>query len=107
MAYTYEELKQKPVAELREIAKGIDHEAVHGFSTMHKDHLVPALCQALGIEGHAHHVVVGINKGEVKAKIRAWLAKRDEALKAGDSKKLKFARREIHRLKRRIHKATV
>ncbi|MBM3321851.1 MAG: hypothetical protein FJY73_14405 [Candidatus Eisenbacteria bacterium] len=107
MAYTYEELAAKNVTELREIAKGIDHEAVHGHSTMHKEPLVKAICAALGIDTRAHHRVVGINKADVKAKIRALRAKRDEALRARDSKQLKFVRRRIHHLKRMIHKATV
>lgn len=107
MTYTYEELRAKNVTELREIAKGIDHEAVHGFTTMHKDHLVPAICKALGIVIHEHHVVVGVNKAEVKAKIRVLLAKRDDAIRAHDAKQLKFVRRRIHALKRKIHKATI
>jgi hypothetical protein len=36
MAHTYEELSAMTVSRLREIAQGIDHEAVKGFSTMHK-----------------------------------------------------------------------
>src|SRR5688572_17091215 len=50
MAHTYEELKKKTVAELRDIAKDIEHEAVQGFTQMNKDHLLPAICKALGIE---------------------------------------------------------
>ncbi|MFH1681735.1 MAG: hypothetical protein ABIH26_13970 [Candidatus Eisenbacteria bacterium] len=107
MAHTYEKLAAMNVTRLREIAEKIEHEAVHGFSTMHKDHLVPAICTALGIEARPHHEVVGINKAEVKAKIRALRAKRDEALRAHDSKQLKFLRRQIHLMKRKIHKATV
>jgi len=45
MAYSYEELKGKTVAELREIAKDV----VGGSSQMNKDHLLPALCKALDI----------------------------------------------------------
>lgn len=107
MSYTFEELKQKRVADLREIAKEIDHEAVHGYSTMHKDELVQALCTALGIEAHAHHEVVGINKAKVKAKIRELKSERDAALEAKDRVRLRRIRRKIHRLKRRIHRATV
>ena len=107
MAHTFDGLHDMTVADLREIAKGIDHEAVHGYLTMHKDHLVPAICKALGIETHKRHQVVGLNKTEVKSRIRKLLAKRDEALLAHDSKQLKFVRRRIHRLKRKIHKATV
>ena len=50
MAHTYEELRKKTVAELRDIAKDIQHDAVQGFSQMNKEHLLPAICKALGIE---------------------------------------------------------
>jgi hypothetical protein len=71
MAYTYEELKGKTLAELRELAQTVEqHEAVQGFSQMNKDHLLPALCKALGIDAHVHHHVVGIDKPALKAKIR-------------------------------------
>ena len=49
MAQTYDELKHKTVAELREIAKATEHEAVKGYTQMNKDHLLQALCKALGI----------------------------------------------------------
>ena len=107
MAYTYEELHGMTVAELKEIAKDIEHDALHGYTTMHKDHLVPALCQALGIESHAHHEVVGIDKAAVKAKIRELKVQRDEAVAAHDHKQLKVIRRRIHHLKRKMHKATI
>ena len=68
MAYTYEQLSEMNVAQLRDIAKGIDHEAVHGFSTMHKEKLIPALCTALGIEAHKHHTAAkGFNKASGKS----------------------------------------
>lgn len=107
MSHTYEELKHTRVVDLREIAKGLEHEAVKGYSTMHKEELVQALCTALEIEAHAHHEVVGIDKASVKARIRALKAQRDEALEAKDRVTLKRIRRKIHRLKRRIHRATV
>ena len=44
MAHTYEELKGKTLAELREIAAGMDNEAVQGHTQMNKDHLLVALC---------------------------------------------------------------
>jgi hypothetical protein len=62
MAHTYEELKGKTVAELREVAAGIEHEAVQGYTQLHKDQLLPALCKALGIEAHVHHEVIGVDK---------------------------------------------
>ena len=107
MAYTHHELKHKTLAELREIAKDIEHDAVKGYTQLNKEHLVTALCQALGIDMHEHHVVVGIDKASIKARIKEMKQKRDEALKAHDRAQLKMARRTIHRLKRRIHKATV
>lgn len=107
MAHTYEELHGMTVAQLREIAEGVEHDAVHGYSTMHKEDLLPALCEALGIEAHEHHEVVGIDKDVVKAKIRALKAERATLLQAGDSKQLKLVRRRIRGLKRKIRKATV
>ncbi len=109
MAYTYEELKTKPVAELREIAAGIQHEAVQGYTQMNKDHLLPAICKALGIDTHVHHQVVGIDKTAVKSKIRALKQKRDEILasKNRDHAQLKSVLRQIHDLKRQIRRATV
>ena len=107
MAHTYEELHGMTVAELKEIAKDIEHDALHGYTTMHKDHLVPALCQALGIESHVHHEVVGIDKTEVKNKIRELKVQRNAAVAAHDHKQLKVIRRRIHHLKRKMHKATV
>lgn len=37
--WTYHELSQKTVAELRDLARGRDEEALHGYSTMHEDQL--------------------------------------------------------------------
>ena len=106
MAYTFEELKHKTLAELREIAKGTDHEAVQGYTQLNKEHLVIALSKALGIQ-HEHHEVVGIDKSSIKARIRQLKTQREAALTAHDHAQLKVVRRTIHRLKRRIHKATV
>jgi hypothetical protein len=104
---TYEELKKKTVAQLREIAGGMDHEVLKGHKTMHKEQLVLALCEALGVDAHVHHEVVGVDKAAIKAQIRELKAKRDEALKAHDHAGLKAARRRIHRLKRKIRKSMV
>ncbi|HEX3282315.1 MAG TPA: hypothetical protein VHR36_13855 [Pyrinomonadaceae bacterium] len=106
MEYTFEQLKHKTVAELREIAKGNEHEALQGYTQLNKDHLLVALSKALGIQ-HEHHDVVGVDKAAIKAQIREMKKKRDEALTSHDRAQLKVARRTIHRLKRRIHKATV
>ena len=106
MAYTLEGLKKKTVAQLRELAKGIDHDDLKGHSVMHKHELLRALSKALNI-AHEHHEVVGLNKGAIKAQIRELKTKRDEALGVADHARLKEVRRKIHRLKRMIHKATV
>jgi len=84
MAYTYHELKEKTVADLREIAKGIEHEAVEGATQMNKDHLLKAMCTALGIDMHEHHHVEGIDKAAIKVKIRDRRKKRDEILASQD-----------------------
>ena len=63
MTMTYEELKAKTLAELREIAKDIVHDAVRGYSQMNKERLLPAICQALGIETREHHEVVRHRQG--------------------------------------------
>jgi hypothetical protein len=107
MAYTYEELKNKTVAELREIAKGIDHEAVQGATQMNKEHLLDAMCVALNLDKHVHQQATGIDKTSVKSRIRELKQRRDSAVASHDSKQLSIVRRRIHRLKRRITKATV
>jgi hypothetical protein len=98
MAHTYEELKGKTVAELREIAK----DAVQGASQMNKEHLLPALCHALGIESHAHHDVSGIDKTAIKSEMRALKAERDRALDIHDHLRLKSIRRQMHHLNHQI-----
>jgi len=107
MAFTHHELKHKTLAELRDIAKDIDHEAVKGYSQLNKEHLVTAICHALNIEMHEHHDVVGIDKAKIKSRIRELKKRRDSALIVHDHAQLKAVRRNIHRLKRQIHKATV
>lgn len=102
MAYTYEELKGKTVAELRDIAKETEHEAVQGASQMNKEHLLPALCKALGIDTHEHHQVVGIDKAAMKAKMRELKKQRDAAVEAHDHEQLKSVRRHIHNLNHQI-----
>ena len=103
MAYTYHELKEKNIQELRDIAKGVENqEAVKGYSQLNKEHLLPALCKALGVESHEHHDVVGIDKPAIKAKMKALRAKRDAAVQAHDHDGLRSLRRQIHRLNRQI-----
>jgi hypothetical protein len=103
MAHTYDELKKKTIAELRDIAKGVENqEAVQGFSQLNKEHLLPALCKALGIDTYGHHHVEGIDKAGIKAKMRELRKQRDAAIEKHDSDVLKGIRRQIHRLNRQI-----
>ena len=99
MAHTYEELKKKTVAELRDIAKDIQHEAVQGFTQMNKEHLLPAICKALGIEAFEHHAAASAEKAKIKARMRELKATRDKAMgSAADPMKLRAIRREYHAL---------
>jgi len=107
MSYTFVVLKHKTLAELREIAAGITHDAVQGHTQMNKDHLLEAVCKALSIDMHAHHEVKGIDKAATKMKIHEWQKKRDEALAAKDRKKLKVALDHIHHFKHQMRKAMV
>jgi DNA-binding IclR family transcriptional regulator len=102
MAYTYEDLKGKTIAELREIAKGMADDRVTGYSQMRKERLLPALCAALGVEGHEHHEVTGIDKAGIKAKMRELRKRRDAALESGDRAQLKSVRRQLHSLNHQI-----
>jgi hypothetical protein len=102
VAYTYHDLKVKTIQELRDIAKGVQHDAVQGYSQMNKDHLLPALCQALGIPTHEHHDVKGIDKPAIKAKMHDLKKAREIALAGHDHAALKNVRRQMHRLNRQI-----
>ncbi len=107
MEHNFEELSKKTVAELREIAEGLDHDKVRGYKSLHKPDLVKLLCNALGIEAHEHHEVVGLDKTKVKAQIRQLKKKRAQALEAKDAAELKRVRLNIKRLKHKIRRATV
>ena len=101
MAYTFRDLKEKTVQELRDIAKGIENQdAVLGYSQLNKEHLLPLLAKTLGI--HEHHDVTGIDKPAIIAKMRELRKKRDRALEAYDDETLRHVRRQLHRLNRRI-----
>lgn len=99
---TYEDLRKKTVAELRDMAKGLTHDAVQGYTQMNKEHLLPALCKALGIEHAHHHVEAGFDKSKMKARMKALRAERDKAVEAHESAKLKVIRTELHALNHRI-----
>lgn len=99
MAHTYEELKHKTVAELRELAAGLDHEAVKGYTQLNKDHLLPALCKALGIEAFEHHVAEATaEKNMIKTQMREIKAAAAKARDAGDHDLLHRLRRQYHGL---------
>ena len=99
---TYEDLKKKTVAELREIAKGLKHDAVQGYTQMNKDHLLPALCKALGVEVAHHHVESGFDKTAIKARMKMLRDERDKLADAHDPKRLKVIRNELHALNHRL-----
>jgi protein-arginine kinase activator protein McsA len=106
MAHTYEELHKMTVTQLRAIADSVEDESLKGHLTMHKDHLLPLLCKALGVE-IPHHHVVSQNKGEMKAKIHELKKERTTAIEKKDYKKLEAIRDEIHKLKRKLRKEMV
>jgi hypothetical protein len=105
--HSYDELHHASVDRLREIAEGLEHEAVQGYTQMNKDHLLAALCTALNLDMHAHHEVVGLDKRAVKDQIKQLKVQRDAAIQARDHAQLKEVRRKIHRCKRELHRATV
>ena len=96
MAYTYEELKKKTLAELRDIAKDVQHEAVQGYTQLNKDHLLPALCTALGIDAREHHTAHGAVKAAARARMHELKKQREAALASGDTAALRAIRREYH-----------
>jgi hypothetical protein len=102
MAHTYHELKQMTVAQLRDMAKELDHESVQGYSQMNKDHLLPALCRALNIESLEHHTASGVDKPAIKSKMRELKQQREQALTAHDHVLLKSIRRQMHALNHQI-----
>ena len=107
MAHTYHDLKEMTVAQLREVAAGLEHEAVQGHTQLNKEHLLLAVCQALSIDPHEHHEAVEINKAKIKADIRKLKVDRQAALEAKNRQQLKKIRREIRGLKRKIRKSLV
>jgi hypothetical protein len=109
MSYTYDQLKEKTVAELREIAAGIKHEAVQGYTQLNKEHLLAALCKALNLDMHVHRKgkAAGVSKSDIKSQMKELKKKRDAALKAHDHAQLKAVRRQMHEMRRALRKAAV
>jgi hypothetical protein len=104
MAFTYDELKGKTVAELREIAAGVKSEAVQGYTQLNKDHLLVALCKALNVDMHARHKAKGTEKVGIKAQIQAAKKQRDDAMSKCDHDAMRAAQKKIHDMKREIRK---
>ena len=105
--HSFESLKKKTIAELREIAKELEHEAVEGYTQLRKDDLLMAVCRAVGIDPKDHHHVVGVDKKALKDQIRELKTQRDAALEAKDPVQLKRIRRKIHRRKHQLRAATL
>ncbi|MDM7995595.1 MAG: hypothetical protein QUT30_07930 [Acidobacteriota bacterium] len=107
MSYTFDQLKGMTVVQLREIAAGIEHDAVKGYTQLNKEHLLTALCSALNIDTHTRHKskTAGQSKAEIKAHMKELKGKRDDALNLHDHKELKAVRRQLHELRRRLRKA--
>lgn len=102
MTHTYHDLKIMTLAQLRDIAKDVPHDAVQGFTQMNKEHLLPALCTALGIDAHEHHAAHGALQAATKNRLRELRAKRQQAIEAGDHDLLKSIRREYHHLNHKL-----
>ncbi|MFA4922385.1 MAG: hypothetical protein WCS36_00090 [Candidatus Neomarinimicrobiota bacterium] len=107
MDYTYHDLKTKTVAQLRQIAAGLESEAVKGYTQLNKEHLILALCNALNIDPHEHHQARIQNKTKIKSRIRELKKARDEATAAGDKAKIVHIRGQIHSLKRLLRRSMV
>ncbi len=105
MAHDLAELKKKTLAELREIAKDLNHKAVQGYTQMNKEHLLPALCHALGIDTHDHHAASGAVKFEARAKMRGIKKLRAQAVASGDHDQLRMLRRQYHHLNHKLREA--
>jgi len=102
MEYTYEELKHKKVVELREIAKDAP---VQGYTQMNKEHLIKAVCEALGIDMFAHHVAHTSAKPTLKKQIHSLKEKRDKILSSKKRDGLREVLTEIKKAKRILRKA--
>jgi hypothetical protein len=101
--YTYDQLKNMTVVQLREMVPTLpNQEALEGYSTMHKDHLLPLMCKVLGI--HIHHAAVGSEKARMKAAVRRLKVKRDEMTAADKGDQLPAIRQQLHVLKRKLRR---
>ncbi len=100
----WHELTKHKVVELREMMK--EHlPDVTGVTQMKKDRLIELLAEKLEISKPHKTIQPGKGKRAMKARIRELKGQRAAALEAGDKQALHRARREIHRLKRRLRRA--
>ncbi len=107
MSMTYHELKAKTVAELRQIASGLEHEAVQGYTQLNKEHLLLAVCKALGIDTHEHHHAAIPEKTQIKSEIHLLKQRRQEAITAKDKARLQHVRGRIHFLKNKLRRKMI
>jgi hypothetical protein len=101
----FHQLRVMTIEQLRETAEGV--EGLTGYTQMQKHELLKHICNHLNITMHEHHDVVGIDKRPIKRRIQELKTQRDAALEAHDKGELRRVRRQIHRLKRQIRRATV
>jgi hypothetical protein len=107
MQYTFDQLRGMTVAQLREVASGIQHEAVQGYTQMNKEHLLDALCKALNIDTHTRHKIhaAALDKMRAKSQMKELKSKRDAALSSHDHAQLKALRRQMHEIRRSLRRA--
>ena len=53
MEFTFKDLSNKTVPQLRKVARELEDEVLKGYSKMPKEQLLAALCKALGVEDSA------------------------------------------------------
>ena len=98
MAHTYEELRKMTIAELREIAQTMPGQELQGYTQLNKEHLLPLLCTALGIDAHDHHAAALAEKILIKEAMRRLKAEREHAVSVGDHGVLAQIRHQYHHL---------
>jgi hypothetical protein len=98
---------KKTIAELRDIAKDLTHDAVQGYTQMNKEHLLPAICKALGIDAHEHHAAALAQKTAIKTRLAEIKAARAKALTDGNHDLLRQLRRQYHRLNHSLRSSAV
>jgi hypothetical protein len=100
-------LKHKTVARLREIAAGIEHDAVKGRTRLNRGRLITAICKALNVETFRRNHAEGADASVMKSRIKELKKQRDGALSTHDHARLKAVRREIRSLKVKLRRASV